>query len=163
MMLTASTTTTKAKKNFKTYSLSWARALAPTGSAALIDVDWIGFDDFVEEEKEFKVVVIAALAAFVVGAAAAALPIAFLLPTARAPRASSVAPPGSSTSSSDDNDDENDEDEGDGEQGNRQRPHLEKVRSHWAREKGGKDGKGIGGRLTKVVEAAAAAYQSPSL
>lgn len=155
MMLTATATTKANVKEFKKISSSsspsWARALVPTGSAALIDVDWVGLEDSVDEGYDGSLV--ALIAAFAVGAAAAASAAALIL--LRKPRASPVAAaaaaaPTSSSSSS----------EADEEEKRNDNNREEQVRSRWAREKGGKGGGK--GRLTKVVEAAGT-FQSPSL
>jgi hypothetical protein len=112
--------------------LSWARALSPSGSAAFLDVDWVGAEELEAPEEEIggqKLFAAAALA-FAVGTVASAAALV-LLSKARSP-ANSVG-----------GDDDDGANEGAGDRKQQQRE------ARWARE-------GVGaGRLRKVSAAAA--------
>lgn len=153
------TTATKAKakaakKNKSSPNLSWARALAPSGSAAFLDVDWVGAEEVFEEQQSGgqEPIWTFAAPAFAAGAAVAAAATLLLLPK----EGRSPAENGGKT-----NDQEGSED--------RKRQEIQKreeAEARWARDGGG------AGRLCKIRTAAADAsdgaggrrrYASPSL
>ena len=109
LMLKA-TTTKKGRPSSP--KLSWARALAPSGSAALLDVDWVR----AEEEQKSPSLLVAALAAAFVAGVAVATTLLLLLRGGAPSQAHSV-----------------DDDQHDEEQQQQQR----KAKPSWAREGGG--------------------------
>lgn len=147
LMLLATTTTAAttakakaAKKNKSSPKLSWSRALAPSGSAAFLHVDWVGAEEVFEEQQSGgqEPVWTFAAPAFAAGAAVAAAATLLLLPKeGRSPT---------------ENDGKGEDDHKGAEDRKRQETQKrEEAEARWARDGGG------AGRLSKVRAAADAA------